>query len=127
MYAYANEHTPERKMILSTYFQMLQAVVIEDTVIYPLTGSAFTVNVFVLPGIPRYTGQETKAAVVPYVNGAPIAARGTFGGMRAFPNAAAFQRAAVFMGIFGRVISPWTHFVPCSAKWTAFLAESDVI
>ncbi len=58
MYAYANEHTPERKMILSTYFQMLQAVVIEDTVIYPLTGSAFTVNVFVLPGIPRYTGQR---------------------------------------------------------------------
>ncbi len=127
VYAYTNEHTPERKMVLSPYFQVLQTVVIEDTVIYPLTGSAFTVNVFVLLGIPRYTGQEAQAAVVLYVNGAPIAARGTFSGMRAFPNAAAFQRAAVFMGIFGRVISPWTHFVPCFTKRTAFLAESDVI
>lgn len=74
MYAYANEHTPERKMVLSTYFQMLQTVVIEDTVIYPLTGSAFTVNIFILLGIPWYTGLETQVAFVLYVNGASIAA-----------------------------------------------------
>ncbi len=84
---------------------MLQAVVIQHPVIYPLTGSAFTVNVFVLLGIPRYTGQETQVAVVLYVNGATVAARGTFSGMRAVLNAAAFQWAAVFMGIFDRIIS----------------------
>ncbi len=113
VYAYANEHTPERKMILSTYFQMLQTVVIEDTVIYPLTGSAFLVNVFVLLGIPRYTGLETQVAVVLYVNGAPITARGTFSGMRVFLNAAVFQRTAVFMCIFDRII-PHGH-ISCSA------------
>jgi len=30
VYAYADEHTPEGKMIRFTYFQMLQAVVIEQ-------------------------------------------------------------------------------------------------
>lgn len=47
--------------------------------------------------------------------------------MRAFLNAATFQRAAVFMGIFNRIISPGAHFMPRFTKWMAFLAESDVI
>ncbi len=127
VYAYADEHTPERKMVFPAYFQVLQAVVIEDTVIYPLTGSAFLVNVFVLLGIPRYTGLETQVAFVLYINGAAITARGTFSGMRAFPNAATFQRAAVFMRIFDRIIPPWAHFVACFAKRMAFLVESDAI
>jgi len=78
VYAYADEHTPERKMVLPTYFQMLQAVVIEDTVIYPFTGSTFPVNIFVLLGIPWYTGLKAQIAFVFYVNSAAIAARGTF-------------------------------------------------
>ncbi len=106
VYAYADEHTPERKMVFPAYFQMLQAVAIEDAVIYPLTGSASTVDIFILQGIPRYTGLETQVAVVLYVYGAPIAAWGTFGGILASLNAAAFQRAAVFMGVFDRVIPP---------------------
>ncbi len=76
VYANANEHTPERKMILSAYFQMLQAAVIKDTVFYPLTGSTSAVNIFVLLGIPCYTGLEAQVTVVLYVNGAPIAVRG---------------------------------------------------
>lgn len=127
VYAYADEHAPERKMVFPTYFQMLQTIVIEDTVIYPLTGSAFTVNIFILQRIPPYTGLETQVAVVLYVYGAPIAAWGTFGGMRAFLNTAAFQRAAVFMGVFDRVIPPWAHFMARPAKRMAFLAESDAI
>ncbi len=127
VYANANEHTPERKMILSAYFQLLQAVIIEDTVIYPLTGSALTVNIFVLRGISRYAGLEAQVAVVLYVNGAPIAARGAFSGIWTFCNAAALQRAAVFMCIFDRIISPWTHFVPCFAKRMAFFVKRDII
>lgn len=57
----------KEKMVLSPYFQMLQAVIIEDTVIYPLTGSAFLVNIFILLGIPRYAGLEAQVAVVLYV------------------------------------------------------------
>ncbi len=79
-----DQHSPEGKVVFSPYFQMLQAVVIEDTVIYPLTGSAFTVNILVLLGIPRYAGMETQVPVVLYVDGSPIAARGTFRGMRVF-------------------------------------------
>ncbi len=127
VYAYADEHTPERKMILPTYFQMLQAVVIKDTVIYPLTGSALAVNIFVLLGIPRYTGLEAQVTVVLYVNGAPAAARGTFGGMRAILNASAFQRAAVFVRVFDRVIPPRAHFVARFAKRVAFLVKSDIV
>ena len=106
---------------------MLQTVVNEDTVIHPPTGSAFTVNIPVLLGIPWYAGLETQVAIVLYVDGASIAARGTFSGMRAFLNAAAFERAAVFMGVFNGVISPWAHFVSCLAERVAFLVESDVI
>ena len=59
MYAYADEHTPEGEMIPPPYFQMLQAVVIEDAVIYPFTGSTFIVDILVLLGIPWYTGLKT--------------------------------------------------------------------
>ncbi len=127
VYAYADEHTPEGEMVRSTYFQMLQAVVIENTVIYPFAGSAFFVDIFVLLGIPWYARLETQAAVVFDVDGASIAARGTFRSMSAFLNAAAFQWASVFMGIFDRVISPWAHFVSCFAKRMTFFAKSNVI
>ncbi len=53
MYAYADEHAPERKMILPAYFQVLQAVVVEDAVINPLTGSTFTVGILVLLSHPH--------------------------------------------------------------------------
>jgi len=127
VYAYADEHTPERKMILSPYFQMLQTVVIEDTVIYPLTGGAFLVNIFILLGVPGYAWLEAQVAFVLYVDRASIAAWGTCGGMRTFLNASTFQRAAVFMGIFDRIITPWTHFLPCLAERMAFLIECDVV
>jgi len=72
-------------------------------------------------------GLKAQATVVLYVNGMPVAAQGTFNGMRAFPDTAAFQWAAVFMGVFGWVISPWAHLVACPAKRMAFLAASDAI
>ena len=43
VYAYAYNHSPKRKMVPAAYFQMLQAVVIQDTVIDPFACSAFTV------------------------------------------------------------------------------------
>ena len=48
VYAYANKHGPERKMVFSAYPEMLQAVIIKDTVVNTLTGSAFTVKGTVL-------------------------------------------------------------------------------
>ncbi len=127
VYAYTDKHAPERKMIFPPYLQVLQAVIIENAVIHPFTGSALTVDIFVLLGISWYTGLETKVAVVFYVNGTSITARGTFSGMRAFLNTATFQRAAVFMGVFDRIIPPWTHFMASLAKRMSVLGESDII
>ncbi len=127
VYAYANEHTPKRKMVRAVYFQVLQAVVIEDPVVQALTSSALLVNIPILLGIPWDAWLEAQVPFVLYVDGAPIAARGALGGMGALLDPAAFERAAVFMGIFARVISPWTHFVPRPAERMAFLVESDVI
>lgn len=45
VYAYADDHDPERKVILSVYLQMLQVVVIQS-----LTGSMLTVDSFI-PGM----------------------------------------------------------------------------
>ena len=64
MYAYANEHTPEREMISSPYFKVLQTVVIEYAVIYPFTGSTFTVDISVLLRITGITGLETQVSIV---------------------------------------------------------------
>lgn len=114
-------------MILPTYFQMLQAVIIEDTVIYPLTGSAFTVDLFVLLGIPGYAGLKAQITIVLYVNSAAITAWGTLGSMRTFLNTVASQWAAVFMGVFDRVIPPWAHFVSRLADGMSFFTESDII
>lgn len=44
VYAYTDEHGLERKMILSAYLQILQAVVVKDAVIEPFTGSTLTVD-----------------------------------------------------------------------------------
>ena len=83
MYAYADEHTPERKMISSAYFQMLQAVIIQHAVIDPFAGSTFTVDGFVLLGIPGDTGMKAQVSMVFYVDSPPITAGGTFYFIRA--------------------------------------------
>lgn len=82
MDAYAYEHSPEQKMVFSTYFQMLQAVVVKDTVIKPLTGGTFAVYCSIFFGIPWDSGMETQVAVILYVNGAPVTSGGTFLFMR---------------------------------------------
>ncbi len=96
-------------------------------VVHTLTGSTFPVNIPILLGIPWDAWLEAQVPFVLYIDGTPIAAWGALGGMRTLLNPAAFERAAVFMGIFARVISPWTHFVPRPAERMAFLVESDVI
>ena len=90
MDAYADEHAPEGKMIPATYFQVLQAVVVQDTVVDTLTGCAFTVYFPVFVGIPGDTGMETEIAVILYINGAAITAAGTFFNVDAGIYAAAF-------------------------------------
>lgn len=114
-------------MIPAAYFQALQAIVIEDPVIDAFTGGTFLVNILILLGIPGDARLETEVSFILYVDRAPIAARGAFGGVRAFLNTAAFPGTSVFMGIFNRVISPGAHFVPSPADRMSFLVESDIL
>lgn len=48
VYTDADEHAPEREMIPAPYHQMLQAVVIQHTVIEPFAGSSFLIKIPVL-------------------------------------------------------------------------------
>ena len=52
---------------------MLQAVVIQDPVIYPFTGGTFTVYFPVLFGIPGDAWLKTQVSTVLYINGTAIA------------------------------------------------------
>ena len=127
VYTYAYNHSPKRKMVPAAYFQMLQAVVIQDTVIDPFTCSAFTVYCFILIRISGDTWMETQVSIVFYVDSPPVTAGGAFRFIWTGADTPASEGTAVFMCIFDGVISPWAHFMSCPAKRTAFLTESDVI
>lgn len=77
-------------MIPAPYFQVLQAVVVKDSVVDTFTGCAFAVYFPGFIGIPWDTGMETKFPIVLYVNSSAIAAGGTFFGMGAEIYASAF-------------------------------------
>lgn len=127
MDAYPYEHSPERNVIPAPYFQMLQAVVVQDAVVDTFTGCPFTVYFPVFFGIPWNPGMETEVAVIFYVNGASVAAGGTGSGIGTGINAAAFERAPVFMCILYGIITPWTHLMPRGAEWMPVFIKCDVI
>ena len=77
-------------MIPAPYFQVQQAVVVKDSVVDTFTGCAFAVYFPVFFGIPWDTWTETNTAVILDINGAAIAAGGTFFGMGAGIYASAF-------------------------------------
>lgn len=89
---------------------MLQAVVVEDTVIDTFTGSTFAVYFLVFFGAPWNPGMETEVTVILYVDSAPIVSGGTFFCMRAGIYASAFEWAAVFVCILYGIVAPWAHF-----------------
>ena len=105
---------------------MLQAVVVEDTVIDTLTGSTLTVYFLVFFGVPWNPGIETEATVILYVDGAPIVSGRTFFCMGAGFYASAFEWAAVFVCILYGIVAPWAHFMPDRAEGMPGFVESDV-
>jgi len=57
---------------------MLQAVIVQDTVIDTFTGCAFAVYLPVFFGIPWDAGMEAEVTMILYVDGAPMVSGGTF-------------------------------------------------
>ena len=94
---------------------MLQAVVIQNSVIDPFTCGTLVVYFPVLLGITRDTGLETQIASVFYINRAPISSRRTFFFIWAGIHAFTFKRTAVFMRILYGVVPPMGTFrgLPC--------------
>ena len=113
-------------MILSPYFQMLQAVVVKDTVIDTFTGCAFAVYFPVFLRVPGNAWMETEVCMFFYINSAAIAAGGTCFCMGAGIYASAFQWAAVFMGILYGVVAPWAHFMPGRAEGMPCFVKGNV-
>ena len=61
------------------------------------------------------------------INRPAITAPGAVLFMGAGIDPAAFQRAAIFMGLFDRVVSPWAHFVPSPAQRMPLFVEGNII
>ena len=76
MDADTDQHRPKREMIFSPDLQMLQAVIIENPVIYPFTGSTIAVGFFVKIGISGDTAMETQLGMVFDINSPAITAPG---------------------------------------------------
>ncbi len=70
---------------------------------------------------------EAQISMVFDVDSTPVAAGGTFCFIRAGADTPAFKRAAVFVCIFHRIVSPGAHFMPCQAERMSFLVKSNVI
>lgn len=90
VYTDADEHASEREMVPAPYHQMLQAVVIQHTVIEPFAGSPFLIEVPILLRIPWDPWVETEVRMVFDIDRAPIIPWGAFPGIRAGTDATAF-------------------------------------
>lgn len=126
MYADADEHGPEREMILAPYFQVLQAIIVQDAVIYTFTRGTLAIYFLVLFGIPGDAGMETQVTMVLYINGAAVVSRGTRFRVRAGVDASAFERATVLACILDGVVSPGAHFMPRHAQRVSLLVKGDI-
>ena len=113
MYAYADEHTPKGKVILAAYFYILQAVIIQNTVVDALTCGTLAVYPPIFFGIPRDAGMKTQVCMVFHVDSAPVRAWGTCGFIRAGTDTSASEGAAVFVCILYGII-PHGH-ISCPA------------
>lgn len=127
VYADADEHGPEREMILAPYFQVLQAIIVQDAVIHPFARGTLSIYFLVLFGIPGDAGLETQVTMVLYINGATVVPRGTRFRVRAGVDASAFERATVLACILDGGVAPWAHRVSRHAQRVSFLVKGDIL
>ena len=109
MNANADDHRPERIVIISTNHHLLKVIVIQNTVIYALTGSAFAVDGTVKISSTGYAWMKAQVSADLKVNRSAIAGVGAFAGTGTFADFTAFIRAAVFDGMFYFIITAMIH------------------
>ena len=109
MNAYPDDHCPEGKMVITTNFELLQVVVVQDTVIHTFAGRTFIVNGFVLFTVPWNTWMKPKIGTILYIDCPSITALFTLRREGALLNPAACKGTAEFLRILVFVISPAAH------------------
>ena len=90
MNANADDHRPERIVIISTNHHLLKVIVIQNTVIYALTGSAFAVDGTVKISSTGYAWMKAQVSADLKVNRSAIAGVGAFAGTGTFADFTAF-------------------------------------
>ena len=64
MYAYAKDHGPEGKMADAANFQVLEPVIVQETVVDPFTSGTVLIDILELVGIPRDRRVEPEVPMV---------------------------------------------------------------
>ena len=89
MDADSDDHRPEREMVDAVYLQMLEAIVIQEPVVYPFTSGTVFVDILEQVGIPWYGGMKAEVSMLFDIYRPAIGARRAFGLMRACVQTAA--------------------------------------
>lgn len=127
MDADADNHGPERIMVNTADFKVQQVVVVQDTVIETLTGSALAVEGAVKRAVPWDTRMEAQAHIGADVDSTSIAAGRAGTGAWAFLYLAAFERAAVLLCTLAAVKAPAAHGEAALAERMPMLVQGDVL
>ena len=96
-------------MVITTDFELLQVVVVQDTVIHTLADRTFIVNGFVLFTVPWNTRMKPKVGIILYIDCPSITALFTLRRAGTLLNPAAGKGTAEFLGILVFVISLAAH------------------
>ena len=63
MDADSDDHRPEREMVDAVYLQMLEAIVVQEAVVYPFTSGTVFVDILEQVGIPWYGGMKAEISM----------------------------------------------------------------
>ena len=114
-------------MVNATDLQVLKPVIVQETVVDAFASSTILVDILEQFGISGDGRMKPEIPVVLDIYRTSIAARRTFGFIRACVQPAAFQRTAVFVGILHGIVAPWNHPASVPAVRMAFFIKSDVL
>ena len=120
-------HCPKGVVIITTDFKRQQMIVIQDTVIYPFTGSTFFVDRLILFTVPRNPGRKPEIRMERKINRTTITAFGAFRRTVALRDSAAGHRAAVFLGLLVFIKAPAAHPETSFAERMSGFIQSDVL
>ena len=94
---------------MTNIHHLLEVIVIQNTVIYALTGSAFAVDGTVKISSTGYAWMKAQVSADFKVDGSAILGVRAFACTRTFADFTAFIRAAVFDGMFYFIITAVIH------------------